>query len=72
MNFIFYLFISFFHTVENVVICILWFQVLQFVVAHIDVFNVIIREKLNTMNLPSLRELSLLTAVLGRAAYHGM
>ncbi|XP_064596049.1 nuclear pore complex protein Nup205-like [Liolophura sinensis] len=46
-------------------------QVLQFVVAHIDVFNVIIREKLNTMNLPSLRELSLLTAVLGRAAYHG-
>jgi hypothetical protein len=49
----------------------MFLQVLQFIVSHIDVFTVILREKHSTLSLDALKELALVTAVIGRAATDG-
>ncbi|XP_013384593.1 nuclear pore complex protein Nup205 [Lingula anatina] len=46
-------------------------QVLQFVIAHADVFNTILRDKQSELNLAALEELSLTSAVISRAAAEG-
>lgn len=44
---------------------------LQFVVAHVDVFMSILRDRQQTPSVESLQELSLVTAVISRAAAFG-
>ena len=46
-------------------------QVLQFVVAHIDVFSGILRERHPILHTDALKELALVTGVVGRAALDG-
>ncbi len=46
-------------------------QVLQFIVAHVDVFMTILRDRQVALQLPALEELALTTAVISRAALDG-
>ena len=46
-------------------------QVLQFVVAHTDVFLAILRDRQQNVTVESLQELALATAIVGRTAYTG-
>ena len=47
-------------------------QILQFVVAHVDVFLTILRDRQSVPHLAALEELSLTTALISRAALDGM
>ena len=47
-------------------------QVLQFVIAHIDVFSGILRERHPILTVDSLKELALVTGVIGRVALDGI
>ena len=46
-------------------------QVLQFVIAHMDVFSGILRGRHPVLTVDSLQELALVTGVVGRAALDG-